>query len=395
VVALLVRGGAEVGRRAALAIVVNLASTVCVWVAALLIENQQGSLYWHLFNAPEDARAWLMAAAVLRVGLYPFHQWLPVELGKEPDRAVMLFVVPTMSGLALWARMAVAQALPESSIVPALAVLSILIGALLAWRSPQPRNGLPFIALCLAGFVGLLAASSPTSAQLSAAALNWMFIVVSLFIARGLDRKHPFWAVGALVAGLSLAALPGTLGFVVQQGVIAGIIHAKQWPVLLAVVIAQTLIVAAVARFIVVEQTESTPASIWRKAWWGVALILGALPLIGLANAPEALSNLPPVNVLLSELSGIGVLALFAPIVIGLGLAWRGPLLLRGTADADASIWSRAIRLEWLNSAVFYVIDRLTGLLRSMAGVFESEGGLLWTVVVIVIVIVIYTGALQ
>ena len=53
------------------------------------------------------------------------------------------------------------------------------------------------------------------------------------------------------------------------------------------------------------------------------------------------------------------------------------------------------LRLEWLNSAVFYVIDRLTGLLRAAAGVFESEGGLLWTVVVIVIVIVIYTGALQ
>jgi hypothetical protein len=378
-----------------LAIVVNLASTVCVWVAALLIENQQGSLYWHLFNAPEDARAWLMAAAVLRVGLYPFHQWLPVELGNKPDRAVMIFVVPTLSGLALWARMAVAQALPESSIVPALAVLSMIVGALLAWRSPQPRNSLPFIALCLAGFVGLLAASKPTSAQLSAAALNWMFIVVSLFIARGLDRKHPFWAVGALIAGLSLAALPGTLGFVVQQGVIAGIIHAKQWPILLAVMTGQTLVIAAVARFIIVEQTESTPASIWRKVWWGVALILGALPLIGLANAPEALSDLPATSTLLSELSGIGMLALFAPIAIGLGLAWRGPLLLRGTADAGTSIWSRIIRLEWLNSAVFYVIDRVTGLLRSMAGVFEGEGGLLWTVVVIVIVIVIYTGALH
>jgi len=36
-----------VGRRAALAIVVNTSSTVCVWIAALLIENQQGSLYWH------------------------------------------------------------------------------------------------------------------------------------------------------------------------------------------------------------------------------------------------------------------------------------------------------------------------------------------------------------
>jgi drug/metabolite transporter superfamily protein YnfA len=113
--------------------------------------------------------------------------------------------------------MAVAQALPESSIVPVLAVLSVVIGAFLAWRSPQPRNGLPFIALCLAGFVGLLAASKPTSAQLTAAALNWMFIVVSLFIARGLDHKQPFWAVGALIAGLTWRLYPARWAKVVSK----------------------------------------------------------------------------------------------------------------------------------------------------------------------------------
>jgi multicomponent Na+:H+ antiporter subunit A len=394
VVALLIRGGSEVGRRAALAIVVNLASTVCVWIAALLIENQQGSLYWHLFNAPEDARAWLMAAAALRVGLYPFHQWLPVELGKEPDRAVMIFVVPTMSGLALWARMAVAQALPETSIVPLLAGLSIVVGAFLAWRSPQPRNGVPFIALGLAGFAGLLAAFRSTSAQLTAATLNWMFLVVSLFIARGLDRRQPWWTIGALIAGLSLAALPGTLGFVVQQGIITTVIHAKQWIILGVTVVAQTVLIAAMVRLVLAEPTEVVPASLWRKVWWGVALALGALPLVGLATASNAIPGLPTTSMMLSELNPLGMLALFAPIAVGVGLAWRGPVLLRGSGDGGQSIWSRVLRLEWLNSAVFYGIDRLTGLLRAAASVFESEGGLLWTVIVIVIVIVIYTGAL-
>ena len=199
-------------------------------------------MYWHLFKAPEDARAWLMAAAVLRVGLYPFHQWLPVELGKEPDRAVIIFIVPTVSGLALWVRMAIAQALPAESIVPLLAVLSLVIGSVLAWRSSQPRNGLPFIALCLAGSVGLLAAAGASSAQLTAATLNWMFINVSLFIARGLDRRQPYWSVGSLIALLSLAALPGTLGFVVQQGVVVDILHQKQWLILLVAVVAQTFV---------------------------------------------------------------------------------------------------------------------------------------------------------
>lgn len=392
--ALLVRGGSEAGRRAALAIVVNTASTVCVWIAALLIENQKGSLYWHLFNAPEDARAWLMAAAVLRVGLYPFHQWLPVELGKEPDRAVMIFIVPTVSGLALWARMSIARALPEDSIVPVLAVLSLIIGSILAWRSSQPRNGLPFIALCMAGSVGLLAAFGATPAQLTAATLNWMFISVSLFIARGLDRRQPYWSVGSLIALLSLAALPGTLGFVVQQGVIVGAVREKQWIILLSAVVAQTLVIAAALRLILSEATESAPAHMVGKAVWGLALAYGSLPLVILAVA-DVIPTLPDTSELLGELNPIGLLALFAPLVFGALLAWRGPLILRSSSDGGQAVWGRVLRLEWVNSALFYIIDRLTGLLRASASVFEGEGGLLWTVVVIVVVVVIYTTALQ
>ncbi|HSD83071.1 MAG TPA: proton-conducting transporter membrane subunit [Anaerolineae bacterium] len=393
--ALLVRGGSEVGRRAALAIVVNTASTVCVWIAALLIENQNGSLYWHLFNAPADARAWLMAAAVLRVGLYPFHQWLPVELGKEPDRAVMIFIVPTVSGLALWVRMAIARALPQDSIVPALAVLSLIIGAVLAWRSPQPRNGLPFIALCLTGSVGLLATYSATPAQLTAAALNWMFISASLFIARGLDRRQPYWSVGSLIALLSLAALPGTLGFVMQQGVVSDAVSHKQWLILVAVALAQIFMIAAALRVILSEAVEGAPPQVVRKVLWGLALACGALPLLIFALVESAVPGLPDTSELLGLLNPIGLLALFAPIVVGALLAWRGTIILRGTIEGGQSIWGRALRLEWLSSALFYVIDRLTGLLRTVASVFEGEGGLLWTVIIIVVVVVIYTGALQ
>jgi NADH:ubiquinone oxidoreductase subunit 2 (subunit N) len=395
VVALLVRGGSEVGRRAALAIVVNTASTVCVWIAALLIENQQGSLYWHLFSAPENARAWLMAAAVLRVGLYPFHQWMPVELGKEPDRAVIIFTVPTIAGLALWVRMSSAQALPAESIVPLLAVLSLVVGALLAWRSSQARNGLPFIALCLTGSVGLLAAAGASSAQLMAATLNWMFINVSLFIARGLDRRQPYWSVGSLMALLSLAALPGTLGFVVQQGIVAEVVRQKQWLILLAVVFAQIGLISAALRLTLSTATERAPVHIVRKIVWGLALACGALPLLIFALSEHALPDLPPTTELLGQLNPIGLLAMFAPLVLGALLAWRGPLIARGTSDGGQSNWGRVLRLDWVNSALFYLIDRLTGLLRAAADLFESEGGLLWTVIVIVVVVVIYTAALQ
>jgi formate hydrogenlyase subunit 3/multisubunit Na+/H+ antiporter MnhD subunit len=336
-----------------------------------------------------------MAAAVLRVGLYPFHQWLPVELGNEPDRAVIIFIVPTVSGLALWVRMAIAQALPADSIVPLLAVLSLVVGSVLAWRGSQPRNGLPFITLCLAGSVGLLAAAGASSTQLTAATLNWMFISVSLFIARGLDRRQPYWSVGSLIALLSVAALPGTLGFVVQQGVVVDILHQKQWLILLITVVAQTFAIAAALRLILAEATERAPAQAVRKVVWGLALACGALPLLIFALSEDALPALPSTSELLSELNAIGLLALFAPLVLGALLAWRGPLIVRSVIDGGQSVWGRVLRLDWVNSALFYLIDWLTGLLRAAAGLFEGEGGLLWTMVVIVVVVVIYTAALQ
>jgi NADH:ubiquinone oxidoreductase subunit 2 (subunit N) len=394
VVALLVRGGSEVGRRAALAIVVNTASTICVWIAALLIENQQGSLYWHLFNAPEDARAWLMAAAVLRVGLYPFHQWMPVELGKEPDRAVIIFIVPTVAGLALWMRMSLANALPAESIVPLLSVLSLLVGALLAWRSAQARNGLPFIALSLTGSVGLLVANGASSTQIIVATLNWMFINVSLFIARGLDRRQPYWSVGSLIALLSLAALPGTLGFVVQQSVVVAAVNHKQWLILLAVVLAQVGVISAALRFLLSSATEGAPTNMVRKIVWGLALACGALPLLILALTQNVLPALPSTSELLGQLTPIGWLALYGPLVIGAVLAWRGLVVARTRSDGEQSMWGHILRLDWVNSALFYLIDRVTVLLRATASLFEGEGGLLWTVIVLVIVVVIYSAAL-
>jgi hypothetical protein len=86
---------------------------------------------------------------------------------------------------------------------------------------------------------------------------------------------------------------------------------------------------------------------------------------------------------------------MLAPVVLGALLAWRGPLFVRSVIDGGQSVWGRVLRLDWLNSALFTLIDWLTGLLRAAAGLFEGEGGLLWTVVVIVVVVVIYSAAGQ
>ena len=82
------------------------------------------------------------------------------------------------------------------------------------------------------------------------------------------------------IALLSLAALPGTLGFVVQQGIVADAVRQKQWLILLAVVVAQTFAIAAALRLTLSEAIEPAPAQRVRKVVWALALACGALPQV-------------------------------------------------------------------------------------------------------------------
>ena len=395
--ALLLRSGPEVGRRAALAIVFNVSSTVCVWIAALLIENQANSLYWHLFNAQEGPRLWLTAAAVLRIGLYPFHQWLPVELSKEPDRSVLLFIVPSAAGLALWARMALASALPAESIVVPLSIFSALVGATLAWRAPQPRAGLPYVVLGLSGLTVLGAPTHSQPAIVVAAILNWMFVLTSLFISRDLIRNKPFWSAGVFVAILSLIGLPGTLGFAALQPLYDHLAASKQWGLLAACTLAVAGLTATALRLVLKSSEEEAPLGWQRQVSWALALAVAASPVILLNFLPEAIPGLPSVGTMLAELNPISLIALIVPIGLGAYGAWRMQVAARrDTPSANqATTWQAILRLEWLNNAFFAVIDVLTGVLRTVARLIEGEGGLLWTSVLVVIVIVLYSEALK
>ena len=397
IMALLVRSGPEVGRRAALAIVLNTASTLCVWIAALLAQNNHESLYWNMPHLASGPQAWLAAAAVLRLGLYPLHQWLPIELGKEPDRAVLLIAVPSAVGLALWARMSIAHALPAESIVPAVAALSAIVGAVLAWRSPRPRAGLPYVARSLSG-LAVMNTSVPASAgTMTATTLNWLFIIICLFISRGLDRRSPWWLLSAVIAGLSIAGIPGTLGFVARQQMITGLIDAHSWSLLAVCLIAEAVLIAATFRLIVSPAIEQPPSGFLRQISFGLAQITAALPLLVLVLKPTLISDVPSIDQLLAKVNVTNGLAWVLPIIAGLILA----LFSRrsGTREpegvADQSAWSSWLRLEWAISLAAVPIRWITRFVRGIASILEGEGGLVWALVVIVIAVVLSSGAIK
>lgn len=400
VAAVLLRSGPQLGRRAATAIVLNATSTVCVWIATLVIENAHDSLYWHLIDLSAGPAGWLAAAAVLRLGVYPLHQWLPIELEQGPDRAALLFSVPPAVGLALWARLALTQNLPLTSIVPQLAIISAMVGGILAWQSsPSPRSW-SYIALSLASLavvqVGSVGAQGP-SGMLTAAALNFLFIVGSLFIARSFTWRAPWWSAGAIVAGLSIAGVPGTLGFIVRHQTLVGLTQSNNWLWLVGCVLAETLVIAAVLRSGFTPQDATPPAGVLRQISFGLGIATSALPLIALPLVAGWLPLVPSLSSLFGRMTGITWLAWLAPIVLGVLLAWRGPRLTALATETDGStpIWVSVLRLDWLNAALSFLMQRLTTVLRGLASVIEGEGGLIWAIIIIIVGLVLNTGVFK
>ncbi|MBI5566570.1 MAG: hypothetical protein HY870_16840 [Chloroflexi bacterium] len=404
VVALLVRSGPQVGRRAAVAIILNTTSTMCVWIATLLIENGHDSLYWHLVNLADEPRLWLAAAGALRLGLYPLHQWLPVDPSREANRSALLYTVPTMAGLALWARLAITRNLPEVSIVPLFALVSAVVGAVLAWQSSRSRAGLPYVALGLSGLAMLDLGVLATGGTLTAVALNWLFVMISLFIARSFSRRAPWWSAGGLVASLAIMGLPGTLGFPARSAMITNLIHSGSWGLLAGGILSEALLIAAVIRmaFTPPPAGDDRPIGLVRQVACGLAIISAAAPLVLLAFNSALIPGTPPLNNLLSNLEPLTLLAWLLPVGVGTALAWRDLRMAtpptsteRDAIDSEAPLWLRLIRLDWLNVAVGYVVHRSTTLLRGLASVIEGEGGLIWVIVIVIVGVVLTSGALK
>nr|MBP7689863.1 hypothetical protein [Thermoflexales bacterium] len=402
VVALLVRSGPQVGRRAAVAIILNTTSTMCVWIATLLIENGHDSLYWHLVNLQDGPRMWLAAAGALRMGLYPLHQWLPVDLSRETNRSALLYTVPTLAGLALWARLAITHNLPETSIVPLLALISAVVGAVLAWQNSRSRAGLPYVTLGLSGLAVLNLGALTTPGTLTAVALNWLFVTVSLFIARSFNRRAPWWSIGGLIAGLAIMGIPGTLGFVARQAMISNLIRSGDWGLLAGGVLSEALLIAAVIRIVFTPTGDDQPIGLLRQVACGLSIIIAAVPLILLAFNSTLLPGTSSLSNLLSNLEPLTALAWLLPIGVGVAIAWRDLRVMApatsnepNVTDSETPIWLRLIRLDWLSVSFGFVVQRSTALLRGLASVIEGEGGLIWVIVIVIVGVVLTSGALK
>ncbi len=316
--ALLARGGLASGRRAQFALGLNGLATLTVWVVAVLIEQARLSPYWHLLILPTAARDWIAFAAALRLGLYPLHIWESAELDR-PERTLLIYLIPAMTGLALWARLAVIQGLPESNVWPAIALVTALVGGSLAWVQPDPREALPYLALGYGGMLILAATvgKSP-AASLATGSASWLLGLTLLYVGRPLTRPTWLWAIPTVLGGATLAGLPWTAGFFGRSAFYQGAIGEPMWMLGLAF-LAESFLIGALLHRLLTPDTTPLPQRVLAWIGYAVALAVAAAPVVvwGVFPLPVAVSAGKPMSMLAwvgwgAPLAGAMALTLFA-----------------------------------------------------------------------------------
>lgn len=208
----------------------------------------------------------MLAGLAFKLGATPFHMWLPdVYDGASLPAVAYLSAAPKIAGLLLLLRLfddgLMALADNWTTLMLVLAVLSLLLGNLVAIAQTRIRKMLAYSAIAHTGFV-FLALGAGTAPGV-ASAVFYMFVyalmaagsfgLLLLLNARvemedirdfkGLNHSHPWLALMVLILMFSMAGVPLTAGFYAKLFVLQVLVHAGLWP--LAVVAVLLTVVGA------------------------------------------------------------------------------------------------------------------------------------------------------
>lgn len=378
-------------RRVMLGAGLNGLSTLALWVGALLFEPMMGGFSWRLVLPTGVSYQLLVLAGLLRLGLYPLHLTLPLEGGRGLPGAVPLLLEPLL-GWGLLARLATAGGgLQTWPWVEWWAALALLAGGVLAWTQRGAAGGWPWAAMAAAGAVlwASIGAGEAALLPLAGGGAAWLLGVCLLGLDRGLARSAPWRSAPALVGGLALIGAPLTMGLFstvyVTRLIVADFSPAR----LLAFVLGQGLLIAAVLqRLLRPAADEESPGPLFEAAYWaGIALPL-LLALVG-GFFPRLLAPAWPTFSMLRLLALPGIagwLLWILGVAVGGALSWS-MLRLRRRWETALGLAHDLLRLEWLHGLALDSVAQMTTFLGAVADVLEGSGAILWALAIFFLIL--------
>ncbi|MBM4424762.1 MAG: hypothetical protein FJ030_15480 [Chloroflexi bacterium] len=386
--------GEDVEKQAVLSLSFHSAATFCV-IAAALDTLHLGQPVFLVGQSPLSNRAvlFLLLAVVFRLGVFPFHLGLPADANVRQGLGTLLRLVPAAVALDAFVHvLAIVPELPLKPWLSAAASIGLLVGALQWWDSADPRQGISFVTLAYSSLALLAALWGGPLAAAGVLAFGLALVAggAALFLGNGFSESGRWWSIPAFAGAIVLIGFPFTVGFHGSVVLYSGLIAEGAWLLFAVCVFGQVLLTASTLR-LALWPGEPTPTD---EPLVGVAYLFGlAAPLLfavvgGLAGNALAGTTLPGL-LAAQSLTALGVVV--ASALSGVGL-WRFEGLFRARAESAWAAASSAARLDWLYTS-FWEIYRLAGrVLRTVAAIIEGEGGVLWTIVAVLLVWLLFRG---
>jgi multicomponent Na+:H+ antiporter subunit D len=251
----------------------------------------------------------LLIGLGVKMGLFPFHGWLPdAYADAHPAAAALLAASGTKAAAYVLARVLFfvlpASSLPVGPIVAWLGAVAIVAGGVLAARQLDLGRLLAYSSVSQMGYIALGIGLGSTVAVAGAYlhVLNHALMKAALFLALvGTGRspgRSPVASACVAIAALSMVGIPPAGGFFSKWYLLQGTLAVDQ-PALTAAVLAGSLLAAVyMYRFGVAVWSapdDTPPAS---------PLIVGALVVLALAIIGVGLVNAPLVTGILDPAAG-------------------------------------------------------------------------------------------
>lgn len=355
------------------------------------IQGWQSNAVVDLTQIPQNAAFLFLLAAGFRLGTFPLN--LPFLQEPNLRRGVgnIIRLVPAASGLALLARLP-ADLIPQNLVLlTPFFHMMLAIAALYAslrWLTAKDEiEGRPF---WLIAWSSLATASVLNSA--SSASLAWGLALLLpgslLFLYYPRIQRMNFLLYFGLIGLVGIPYTPLASGW---EGLMAN--GFNFWTIIF--VLTHTIMILGYLNRIIQPGGEAGSLESWARLVYplGLIIIIQAIVTIGLVGWPGsltlgtwwlALASLLLVSaaVILSIRLGITTPYAHLPANSNLfkALNWLAPRL------------EPIFRLEWVYR-IIWQINRLLGFfLKSFSTILESEGGILWTILLLVLLITILTG---
>ncbi len=386
-------GGTEGGRLMRLVPrVLNLSGLACLSLLAAALLLGDGSLSPRSGPIAAPVFGLVLLAALMRVGFYPLHLWIPIGVEAGLAAISLLHLIPASAGLYLLARLSAwaGGGLPYGQALAIAGGLAFLIGALLAWTETDLSKTLSFVMISQVGYVivSLAIARPPTMVVVLSSSLNLVLSLGLLFLSQ--DRSEPgsLWARAASgLAIASLAGVPLTLGFVGRWHLYHYLLTGGHLAFLALSLLAETFLFGALLRVWSAISIPVFPPKFAYAKSSVIGAVLLAVPILTLGLHPPALSPLmetvpfPTLASLLCSITFTQWAAFFLPLLGSYLLQRHRQRIL----DPVEPLWSRltaTLRLEWLYSLLGQIVGGAAGALQMVGRVTEGRGYLGWIIVV-------------